>query len=154
MVVSVYSKNPCKGRTSWQVDEMMASSLALHLPHAPLGSQGLATAAIAPAPAATVYVPPAVCLISPAFCTVCAPVFSCKVCAFYVKLMGCCTAKGMGVQALGSVVMPPTQSAAVLPPAVLPHAALPTQACFSVQPAGIMPLLSPDLHVYMLLLDP
>ena len=55
------TKKPRKCRMSWQVDEMMASSLALHLPHAPLVSQGLATVAIAPAPAATVYVPPAVC---------------------------------------------------------------------------------------------
>lgn len=131
---------------------MMASSLALHLPHAPLVSQGLATAAIAPAPAATVYVPPAVCSNSPALCVVCAPACSRKVCALCVNLMGRCTAQGMGVQALGSVVMLPTQSAAVLPPAVLPRAALPTQACFSVQPAGNTPLLSPDWHVHMLLL--
>ncbi len=39
---------------------MMASSLALHLPHPPIVSQPLAPVAIAPAPAAAVFVPPAV----------------------------------------------------------------------------------------------
>ena len=60
VVIKQPGKIPCKLRIAWQVDEMMASSLALHLPHAPHVSQALATVAIAPAPAAAVYVPPAV----------------------------------------------------------------------------------------------
>ncbi len=43
-----------------QVDEMMASSLALHLPHAPLVSQPLAQVAMPPASAPAIFVASAV----------------------------------------------------------------------------------------------